>query len=82
MVDFFCQRKHKDFFAHSLFFVFNNALKSNHVWTEDQRQRCNSGDQMRNTSESCLLPIQHSMQNIAHRIRNCNGAGGKDIIPI
>ena len=24
-VDLFCQRKHKDFFAHSLFFLFNNV---------------------------------------------------------
>lgn len=76
MVDWFYQRIYKNFFAHSLFFVFNN------VWTEDQRQRCNSEDQMGNASESCLFQIQHPKQNAAHRIKNFSGAEGKVIIPI
>jgi hypothetical protein len=70
MVDWFCQRKHQDLFAHSLLFLFNNVWKSNHVQTEDERKRCNIGDQMGNASNSCLSPIQHSKQTDAHRIKN------------
>jgi len=51
MVDWFCQRIYKIFFAYSLFILFNN------VWTEDEQRRCNSEDQMGNASESFLLQI-------------------------